>query len=44
MRLLVKYIQDSELKKQEAADRMRVQRSRVGDVCRGYAEATSVFF
>ena len=38
----VKYIEDNELTQQEAADRMGVQRSRVGDVCRGHISVFSI--
>jgi len=39
---LTKYIQDNDLTQQEAADRMGVQRSRIGDVCRGHISVFSI--
>ena len=42
MDCLNNYIQDNDLTQQEAADRMGVQRSRVGDVCRGHISVFSI--
>ena len=42
MDCLIRYIEENELTQQEAADRMAVQRSRVGDVCRGHITVFSI--
>jgi len=42
MNCIIEYIKDNELTQQEAADRMGVQRSRVGDVCRGHISVFSI--
>ena len=42
MDCLNNYIRDNDLTQQEAADRMGVQRSRVGDVCRGHISVFSI--
>ena len=42
MDCLIRYIEENELTQQEAADRMAVQRSRVGDVCRGHIAVFSI--
>ena len=36
------YIKENNLTQQEAADRMGVQRSRVGDICRGHISVFSI--
>ena len=42
MNCIIKYIKENDLTQQEAADRMGVQRSRVGDVCRGHISVFSI--
>jgi predicted XRE-type DNA-binding protein len=42
MKCIIDYIKDNELTQQEAAERMGVQRSRVGDVCRGHISVFSI--
>ena len=42
MDCIIKYIKENGLTQQEAADRMGVQRSRVGDVCRGHIGVFSI--
>jgi len=42
MNCIIKYIEENSLTQQEAADRMGVQRSRIGDVCRGHISVFSI--
>ena len=42
MRSMNRYIKDNGLTQQQAADQMGVQRSRVGDLCRGHISVFSI--